>query len=128
MGRHFIKEGDGHYREYSEEEYQEKENEDCLSKLFLLFVGIVSCLYLFKDCSSVSEENNEVKENNVEVTENPPVKTAGNSTDVLFVSAIEADATNTSEESEGQDVVFDDTVDSVSECNEDEELHSADFN
>ena len=128
MGRHFIKEGDGHYREYSEEEYQEKLNDDCLSKLFVIFVGIVFCLYLFKDCSSVSEENNEVKENNVEVTENPPVKTAGNSTDVLFVSDIEADATNTSEESEGQDVVFDDTVDSVSECNEDEELHSADFN
>ena len=128
MGRHFIKEGDGHYREYSEEEYQEKVNDDCLSKLFVIFVGIVFCLYNYKDCSSVSEENNEVKENNVEVTENPPVKTAGNSTDVLFVSDIEADATNTSEESEGQDVVFDDTVDSVSECNEDEELHSADFN
>lgn len=120
MGRHFIKEGDGHYREYSEEEYQEKENEDCLSKLFLLFVGIVFCLYLYKDCSSGSVKNDEMKEDNVEVTVNPPVKTYGSSTDVLFVSDVEADATNTSEESEGQDVVFDDMESSETETNDDE--------
>ena len=120
MGRHFLKEGDGHYREYSEEEYQEKVNDDCLSKLFVIFVGIVFCLYNYKDCSSVSEENNEVKENNVELTEKPPVETAGSSTDVLFVSDVEADATNTSGESEGQDVVFDEMESSESETNDDE--------
>ena len=134
MGRHFIKEGDGHYREYSEEEYQEKENEDCLSKLFYIGVVIVFCFYLCEHCSPGAFENNEVKENNVELTEKPPVETAGSSTDVLFVSDVEADATNTieeserQEESEGQDVVANDTVDSLSECNEEEELHSAEYN
>lgn len=120
MGRHFIKEGDGHYREYSEEEYQEKENEDCLSKLFYIGVVIVFCFYLCEHCSPGAFENNEVKENNVEMTDNPPVETVGNYKDVLFESDVEADATNTSEESEGQDVVFDEMESSESETNDDE--------
>ena len=128
MGRHFIKEGDGHYREYSEEEYEKLEMNSCLIKIFFIVVGIIIFYNLEKNASSVSEENNEVKENNVEMTDNPPVETYRNYKDVLFESDVESDATNTIEESERQDVVTNDTVDSLSECNEEEELHSAEYN